>query len=318
MDYGYLLRRAWDIVWSNKWLIVLGIIVALTGSGSLGSGSGSGYSFGGNAEREFDRGFQEPFGGMEEFGEEFDFQGDGGPGLPLLGGLALVVLIPLIILGTIVGIILWALGVIARGALVAGSDILDAGGATSFGAAWREGWERKWRLIGVGILPAIPAVLLLFIGASLGGALYGFNIIQGDPFAGPAGGLTITFVALVVLAALAALVLGLLRTFAERAVMLEDAAVFESYGRGWEVLSQNLGPAIVIFLIQIAIGIALGFLALVASPLLICLCLIAIPLMLAVNGTVSAYFSTLWTLAWRRWTGRASAEPVVVEAPPAV
>jgi hypothetical protein len=28
------------------------------------------------------------------------------------------------------------------------------------------------------------------------------------------------------------------------------------------------------------------------------------PLMLLVEGAITAYFSTVWTLAWREWTGR--------------
>lgn len=315
MDYSSLLRRAWDIVWNNKWLIVLGIIVSLTSGGSWGGGSN--YSFGdGDFDREFQDGFE--FEDGFEFDEEFNFERDFGAELPLIGGLAMALLIPLLCIGFAIGVVLWALGVVARGAIVAASDALDAGGTSSFSVAWRAAWEKAWRLIGISILPAIPTLILFVLAAGFGGALYGFNIVQGDIFAGTAGALGITFIALACIAGLAALVLGLLRTFAERAAMLEDTTVFQSYGRGWEVLSQNLGAAIVIFLIQIGIGIAIALLTLLLAPLLICLCLLIIPVSLIVNGTVAAYFSTLWTLAWRRWTGRAGVEPVVVEAPPAV
>lgn len=313
MDYGDLLRRAWDIVWNNKWLIVLGIVVALTGSGSFGGGGGSsGYQF---DDGDFDRDFEREF--EEEFGEDFDFDFEGDQ-LPIFGGLALALAIPLICLAVIVGLALWALGMIARGALVNGASEIDAGRTSTLGDSWRAAWARGWRLIGIGILPAIPALVLLVIGAGLGAAFFSMRSFTGDMFAGPGiGGLGVTFVAVGCLAALAAFVLGLLQTFAERAAMLENTTVFESYSRGWQVLRDNLGPAIVIFLIQIAIGFGIGILTLILAPLLICLCLIIIPVMLFVNGTVTAYFSTLWTLAWRRWTGR-SGEPVVVEAPPAV
>jgi hypothetical protein len=41
MDYESLLRRAWDIVWNNKYLIVLGALASL-GSGGGGGGGGGG------------------------------------------------------------------------------------------------------------------------------------------------------------------------------------------------------------------------------------------------------------------------------------
>lgn len=318
MDYGEIIRRAWDIVWNNKWLIVLGIVVALTSGGSI-SGSGSGYDFGGNGtDRDFENEFEEEFGQEFDFEEDFNFEGDM-RALPVVGGLAMAVLIPLICLGMIIGLLLWALGVVARGALVYGSDLLDGGVQTDLGTSWRAAWAKGWRLIGISVLPAIPGLILLVMALGFGGAFYGLTGFEGDVFAGTAGALGITFVAVACIAGLAAMVLGLLRTFAERAAMLEDTAVWDSYRRGWAVLSQNLGPAIVLFLIQIAISFGVGLLMLMATPLLICLCLIIIPLVLIVNGTVAAYFSTLWTLAWRRWTGRGTrGEPVAFETPPAV
>jgi hypothetical protein len=42
------------------------------------------------------------------------------------------------------------------------------------------------------------------------------------------------------------------------------------------------------------------------------LCCILWPFMLALNGAIKAYLMTIWTLAWRDWTGRAKVgEPVV-------
>jgi hypothetical protein len=45
MDYGQLLSRAWDVVWNNKWLVVLGLVVALSSGGSNG---GSRFNYSGN------------------------------------------------------------------------------------------------------------------------------------------------------------------------------------------------------------------------------------------------------------------------------
>jgi hypothetical protein len=330
MDYGVLIRRTWDLIWSNKWLILLGILVAL-GSGQDYS-SRSRFNFGDHngEEQRFD-GFDfnrdgEPGGEMPDIeGLEQDF-GDLGQALPWLG-LGAAVIIPLLCLGAIIGIALWAVATIARGGLIAGADVLDGGGTSSFSLAWRAGWEKGWRLIGIRLLPAIPALVLGIVIAGLAGASFGLRDLGPRSLAAAGAGLGITAAAIVCVAALAALVLGLLSTFAERACMLENEDVFGSYGRGWAVLRDNLGPAVIIFLIQIALSLAIGLAMLIVSPLLCCLCVAGLLISLGVNGTIAAYFSTLWTLAWRQWTGRAPAmaaageppAPVApaVEAPPA-
>jgi hypothetical protein len=62
------------------------------------------------------------------------------------------------------------------------------------------------------------------------------------------------------------------------------------------VLVDNLGSAVLLFLIQAGIGIALGIVLLLPA-----LCCLLWPVLLLVQGTAAAYFSTMWTLAWRRW-----------------
>jgi hypothetical protein len=52
-----------------------------------------------------------------------------------------------------------------------------------------------------------------------------------------------------------------------------------------------------LLLIQVGIGILV-----VLCLLLPALCCIFWPLWLLVQGTAAAFFSTLWTLAWRQWT----------------
>src|SRR5574341_1614533 len=69
MDYGAILQRAWEIVWNNKFLILLGVLVAFsTGGGSSGNfGGGSGGGDGG--EPPFDGtepGIEEDFGDLTE------------------------------------------------------------------------------------------------------------------------------------------------------------------------------------------------------------------------------------------------------------
>ncbi len=317
MDYGALIRRAWDIVWNNKWLILLGILVALGNAQRYSSSvRGSNDQQPGEWEFEdfFNRGEGTPGAPDVEMPDIEGLEQDLGPALPWLG-LGAAVLIPLICLGVIIGIALWAVATIARGGLIAGVDVLDSGGTSSFSLAWRAGWEKGWRLIGIRLLPAIPALMLGIVVVGLSGAFFGMQDLAPRSLAAAGTGLGVTAFVVACVAGLASLVLSLLSTFAERACMLENEDVFGAYGRGWAVLRDNLGPAVLIFLIQIGLTLAIGIAMLIVSPLLCCLCVAGILIGLGVDGTIESYFSALWTLAWRQWTGRAPAMAAVGEPP---
>ncbi len=285
MDYGSLLQRTWDIIWEHKFLILLGVLVALGGAGTGGGGGSTGASFSGG-------GAQPP--------EQFEVRPPNGFGDIGLPPMAVGVVVVLVIIALVIGLALWVVATTARGGLIDGANTIDAGGTSSFAAAWRAGWRRIWTLLGIGIVPTIPGFVLVVLG--LGSFLLIANVSgpgdMGAPFAFSnltlLGGLACLLVPVM-------LVLGLLRTFANRACMLEGLGVFAAYRRGFNVLLANLGPAILLFLIQAAISIGLGILFIVPSALM-ALCCFLWPLLLLVNGFVAAFFSTLWTLAWRQWT----------------
>ncbi len=54
MDYGWVLKRAWEITWKFKGLWVLGILASCSGGGGGGGGgggsSGTGYQFSGESD----------------------------------------------------------------------------------------------------------------------------------------------------------------------------------------------------------------------------------------------------------------------------
>lgn len=301
MDFGELLRRTWDIVWEHKFLILLGILVAL-GSGGTNTSTGGrgGFNF------TFDDGeFVLPTPSPGEIPEIPEIP-DPGIALPAIG---LGVLLVLGGLAIVVGLVLWVISTIARGGLIAGASTIDAGGVSNFGAAWQAGWEKGWRLLGISILPAIPALILFLVGIFSFATAGLVSVPFGAEFGIGTGlglGALLTAVACILLPI--SLVLGLLQFFANRACMLEDLGVFASYGRGLNVLIENIGSAIVLFIIQVAINLAIGLAALVSAPIF--LCCVLWPILIAIEGGIAAYFSTLWTLAWREWTGR----PHAVEA----
>lgn len=290
MDYGKILNRSVNVVWQNKYLIILGILASL-GSGSFGSGGGG-------------NGNGQPFGGQGQF-PEFSEE---------IAGLAVGLIVALVCLALIVGIVLWVVSTIARGGLIAGVDTIESGQKSSFSQAWRAGWQKVWTLLGIGLLPAIPGFILFVVGLLALGAYGGIFALFGEEFAPMVGsaGLGVTIAVLACIVVPIVLVLSILRHFAERACMLEDLGVVDAYRRGSSVLMANLGEAILLFLLQIAIFIVLGVLLFLPGLILVLCCLLW-PLLLVVQGAISAFVSTLWTLAWRTWTG----EPPIVEKAPA-
>jgi len=299
MDYGRLLSRAWNIIWEHKFLILLGVLVAL-GSGGGGGGASTGSNFAFN---------QPPREGapMPEFPQIPDLRMVS----PVLAGLGVIVALLFIAIAVAV----WVVSTISRGGLIAGASAIDDGGTSSFAQAWNAGWRKGWRLLGIGVLPAIPALILVIVAIVSAVAYTGAARVVGPEFGIPnVGAIGIVVAAASCLLVPIALVLGLLQTFANRACMLENLGVFGSYRRGTEVLFQNLGPAVVLFLIQIGIGIAIAIVGFLPG-ILLALCCVLWPLLILVQGAISAYFSTMWTLAWRRWTGP---EPAAEVSPTAV
>jgi len=285
MDYGKLISRAVNAVWDNKFLIVLGILVALGGGGGSG---GVSYNFGGG---DFDFGQ----GAQPQMPPDFPQI----PELPPEAGVALggaaVLLVLLFCVALIVGLVLFVVSTVARGGLIAGVNDGEEGVPTSLGQAWSAGWQRVWTLLGIAILPAIPSAILAFIALILGLGVAALSQAMGVQM----GALLVVLVPLACVLIPVALVLTLLRTFANRAAMLEGLGVMASYGRGWSILLENVGSAIILFLIQILAGI---FVSLLLLPGALLLCLFW-PLAFILQGALSAVFSAMWTLAWREWTG---------------
>jgi hypothetical protein len=292
VDYGKIVNRSVTIVWENKFLIILGFLAAL-GSGTLGSGGGSGGG-GGN--------------GGASGNWQFPNLSEGETALAVGAILAIICVL------LFVGIILWVVSTIARGGLIASVDNIEDGQKSSFREAWAAGRDKAWTLLGIGIIPAIPSLAFLVIGL-FGLVTYGgMTAFLGEEFANSTGvaGLGVIAAIIACIVVPIALLLTILRTFAERACMLEGLGAVDSYRRGAGVLRDNLGQAIVLFLLQIAIFIVLGIVLFLPGVIAVLCCLLW-PLIIAFQGAVTAAVSAAWTLAWRTWTG----EPMLPEKAPA-
>ncbi len=300
MDYGNLLTKTWEIIKKNTYLIFLGVLVGLS-SGGGGGGGGSRYAFSGD---EFNG-----WGDMPQFDFTQPFQHTDFSWLAVGGIIALIVVLFLI------GMVFWVVGTIARGGLISAVNDIEDGKTSSFGAAFAAGWKKGWSLIGITLIPAIPGLILFIVGVSTFFAFGGMDIITTGYW--PSTGISTTWpVILVVLGCVLvpiSLILSLAAVFAYRACMLEDLGVMSAFRRGFEVLGDNLGSILLLGLIQIAVSIGLGIL-LIIPAILMALCCLLWPLLILIEGAISAYFSTLWTLAWREFTLGSELTEVIPEA----
>jgi hypothetical protein len=316
MDYGKILSRAWQIAWRWKVLWILGFLASL-GQG-LGGGNGSSYQFNSS---------------------------DWGRVSPNIAPAVIGLLIALACLAVIIGIALWVVSIMARGGLIAGVQQVEDEGSTRFVQAWRVGRGRFWTLFGITILASIPTFIAVLIGVGvlvllIVGTVGAFNTSEGAGAAGVVAsvlcGGTLCCGAIVL-----AVVLEQIRVYAERAAILEGLGWIEAFKRGWQVLKENLGPTIILWIIFAAIGFVFaavilgGLFALLApffallgteqlGPWILvpfaCGGLIAAIIFALIRSVIETFTSASWTLAYRELTGLAApaaAIPPAAAEPPA-
>ena len=329
IDFGHIFRRAWEICWKNRWLFLLGILAAL-GSASGGGNSGLSYSFGsGDVSPQFER-------QMEEF-----FR-------------TLVAAWPYLLFGGIVfalfGLLLWLLSLTARGGLIAAAAGLDGDTAAArdaslgFGAAMGRGRRFLLRLVGLELLLYLPALLLvliplaLFIGAVASAGLA--TLENPDAFGGMVLVAFTCFCMMTCLAILWQIFLAFLHPLAQRSLVLDERGVIDAVRHGWQILSRRPGDMLVLVLLLFILGLIYG--ALVGVILVPLGLLLAVPTIFdfmrggfpsggqliatgigvillgllgqALRGFYLTYQSVVYTLAYRRLTGKEV--EFVEQAPP--
>ena len=308
MDFGKVLGRAWQITWRWKILWILGFLASL----GQGSGGGTGqfnYTLSGD-EFDFDRWGWRLGTQLEEFWITF-------------AGIVLLIICLLFILA----IVFWVISVISRGGLIAGVQQIEEEGSTSFGQAWRGGARKFWTLFGLAVLAALPLIVMVIIGlVVLGlGIAGGVGLLDVSEAAGVS---TIIFFAVTCGGFLCCgfflvvIVLEQIRIYGERAAILEDLGWIDAFSRGWQVLKENLGATILLWLIFFAIGIVIFGISFVilfalAAPLLglfavdepglwlfgpFCFGGLLSALIFALIRTlVTVFTSATWTLAYREF-----------------
>jgi hypothetical protein len=323
MNYGELFEKAWRIIWKHKVLWLFGILASCTARGGGGSGGG------GSMQQSFDSRTmpgQDPFfrlfPGLQNFFFNLERGLQDGSAIPVIVGISAAV----VCLGLIIWIITLVLGTFGRIGLTRGAWLADEGvDRLTFGQLWNEAKPYFWRVL---LLTVLLMVLGLVAGILLILPVIFFAVLT------LGCGLILLIPLFIILSWLISVWLELTIV----AIVNENLGIMDGIRRAWEIIRSNLGPTIVVSLI-VFIGslilfliIGLPFLAVVlpvvfgifsqteagmVTGLIVAgvLLLLYLPFAILLGGVVQSYIGTVWTLFFRRRTGRYPAGAVLPEGP---
>lgn len=251
MDYTQLLKRAWDIVWNNKFMFVLGFLAA------LGGGGGSG---GGNSNFNFSSDFENnDFNIPPEFAQNIEQYWAQFAGLLVL----------FIGLAIILAIVFWLVSLIGQAGLISSASRLDAGENTTLKSAFSDGVSKLGSMVGLNLVLYGPFLLLGivafgFMAATIGTAVIGElsgSDVNFDAIAPLFGSSFICFALLACLMVPISIVISIVYPFAQRGIVLKELGIIDSIKHGWKVVRENVGDVIVLIIIFAVIGVLFGIVA---------------------------------------------------------
>jgi hypothetical protein len=320
MDYGILIRRAWQITWHNRFLWVLGLFATTTVGSCSPLGAGNGLQWR-TSLPDVERLYTPDVARAFEDADPFISQNIA---LILLGIVAVVLLVSLLFL---------AVSLTAQGGMARSTVDLVMGLPQSAGNAWRLGLRLALRylllwllLVGVGILVALLLAAAIAAAFLLGAAVQG-PARTGVMIMGGLASVLLILIAVPVYLAVAVIV-----AFAQRAILADGAGAWMAFRSGYRLLLGNLGTSALAWLISLMIGIGAGiaiavaagvFLAILGvvgaglyaaggiSASLIVYAILALLLFIVgiwfLGGVANAFFWNYWTLIYLYLTGRLTA-----------
>ena len=338
INIGEVITKAWQIVWKFKVLWIFGILASCGGNNSSrfnfngGNSSGGGSGGSGNS------------GQMPEFFKQFQNMQPDQLVTKFLSQYTAII-VSVIVLLCILWVVFYFLGVMGSTGLIKGASKADGGAASlSFGELWTESLPYFWRMFGLNLMVGLPFFIIVVVMlAGLGFA--GFAAFKdGTPNFGTGAvfvGLMGIFFALICVISIIGIIVSMIVSQAQNAIVLEDLGVLAGFSRGWSVFRSAIltivliaiilgvmggivGFVTVIPVLVIAIPAAIGMAASSASgnfllPVLFFgICFVAyLPVLLLLSGIIQAYIQTVWTLVYRRLTAPAAAAPEVTPVTPA-
>jgi hypothetical protein len=334
MDYMGILREAWDVTRRNKRLWILGLFAA--GSAGVSSGnwnSSSSSSKGSGGTPAWLENAHSPNEALQRGLDEAGKQLGAPMGTPEQWWVFLAFAVLTLI---VVCTVLWAIGIAARGGLIAQTREAVAGRPTSAGAGWRSGLHYWGRVFAVGFLFGLPLFGLGILGLIAFAGFGGIALIAQGNAAGLTAGLAGMGVSLSIIG-LAAIAVGLITSMltevALRHAVLGGQGAIDSIKAAWTDLRAKRGVAsmwFVMILVNIAAGIAAGILfvpvvlvsvAVVGGAVyaggwsMLWLAAPFVLILMLMGMTLKAVYSTFRNTAWTSFFGRIARPELPPETP---
>jgi hypothetical protein len=319
MDYMGILRESWDVTKRNRSLWILGLFA----SGGAALSSRSSWNSNSSSSGSRPTGWNPPPPGtihspndalqyvLDQAGRQTHMP----MGTPAQWWLAIGLVAAVIVTLTIV---LWAVGIWARGGLIEQTREAVAGRTATASAGWRSGLRSWGRVFLVGFLLGLPLFVLGVLGFFVA---VGFGLpalmagLHGAATAGLVGmGLALSVIGLAALAV--SVVVSMIEEVALRNAVLSNRLAFDSIRDAWIALRAKQGIAsmwLVMILVNIAAAIGAGILfipvALVgvvvvggsvyaAGPHMFWLATPFVVLLIALALLFKAIFTTFRNTAW--------------------
>lgn len=299
MNFGEVLSKAWQIVWKHKVLWLFGILASCSNASGGSGGSG-------NLRWSFSRGELPPQ--MQMYLDQIERIPEWQ--IVVIVGIALLVILILVVLAVF-------LSTIGRIGIIRGTQQADKGEARlTFGQLFRESLPYFWRVFLLNLLIGLAIAVIVFLFAVL--VIIGAVLTLG-----------IALLCLIPMVCLLVPLFWLVSVFIEQAniaIVVENLGIMDGLRRGWTVFRDNLGTMIVmglilflgvgliggliialpVFLIVIPAvsGAIIGTERAIGGGLLVAgLCFVAyLPVLLVLNGILTSYIESAWTLTFMRLT----------------
>ncbi|MGV8083510.1 MAG: hypothetical protein AB2L09_07775 [Coriobacteriia bacterium] len=296
MNYGGIVKKAWNLTWRYRALWVLGLFAGVAGGSFNGGGSNLSSSTSSSSTTD-----------LPSWASYSN--------LVALVDRILPILVAVFVVLVLFSLLWWVVGIAARGGLVYAVNEIEEGRPIRLRDAWNAGFDKFWRLLGLSILLNLPIVVLgLALAAAILVPVFAPIVRGGEPsgavFAPICGALVIGVPLLIVLG----VVLGLMYLVALRFIMLYNMPVFQAAGEAWRAFRGRLKNHLLMWLINLGLNFAAGIA--LAIPLGILGVAIIIPAVFAADaqrwsqfvglmvvlGIVFFVLSLLFTAIWGTFT----------------
>lgn len=322
-DFFEVFVRAAKITWKYKVLWIFGIFAGCSRNSS-GGNSNSNSSYNGNpSQSPFSPEMERQVGEFVEKASSWFIENTW----------VVYVFIAFVLISITLQVIF---GNIGTAGLIRGVVNVENGAETlSFGPLFSESLRYFWRLFGAGIILWLP-VFVIFFGVFL---IFILSAVRGtDADAFFASSLVLFIISFCCCLFPIIIGLGLYNSMINRAIVAEDMGLLEAFKRGWQVIVKNilpiLGFAFVLFIINFIIGIIVMIPILIPTVIimqsfmtngftswqpfinLIIFSLCYTPVYWFINGVLTTYIETVWTLSYLGFTRPEKSELIFSESIP--